>query len=143
YPASWGSVAAPAGGVKASGLGHRHGIEGIHQFMHTHTIAEQRLHPIAPSARLDQERFAALMTGSLSVIRALRMRKPRKGCQCREPPSPSSERWSRSDTRSSRFASERDHCFGGDRACASVDAVEALLGHGHGRLGAESSVLDE
>ena len=74
YPASWGSVAAPAGGVKASGLGHRHGIEGIHQFMHTHTIAEQRLHPIAPSGRLDQERFAALMTGALSVMRALRMR---------------------------------------------------------------------
>src|SRR5699024_4988429 len=74
YPPSWGSVAAPAGGVKASGLGHRHGIEGIHQFMHTHTIAEQRLHPIAPSGGLDQERFAALMTGALSVMRALRMR---------------------------------------------------------------------
>ncbi|WP_253719821.1 succinic semialdehyde dehydrogenase [Brevibacterium renqingii] len=74
YPASWGSVAAPAGGVKASGLGHRHGIEGIHQFMHTHTIAEQRLHPLAPAGPLDQQRFASLMTGALSVMRALRMR---------------------------------------------------------------------
>src|SRR5699024_12172251 len=67
----------------------------------------------------------------------------RQGCQYREQLSSSSEKWSRSDTRSTAMASERDHCLGGDRACASVDAVEELLGHGHGRLGAESSVLDE
>ncbi|WP_210603674.1 succinic semialdehyde dehydrogenase [Brevibacterium oceani] len=74
YPASWGSVDAPAGGVKASGLGHRHGIDGIHQFMHTHTIAEQRLHPIAPTSVLDQKKFAGLMSGALSVMKALRMK---------------------------------------------------------------------
>jgi succinate-semialdehyde dehydrogenase/glutarate-semialdehyde dehydrogenase len=74
YPASWGSIDAPAGGVKASGLGHRHGVEGMYQFMHTHTISEQRLHPIAPSELLDQEAFTTLMTGALSVMRALRMR---------------------------------------------------------------------
>lgn len=74
YPASWGSVAAPAGGVKASGLGHRHGVEGIHQFTHTHTIAEQRLHPIAPSGLLDQENFASVMSGALSVMKALRLK---------------------------------------------------------------------
>ncbi|UVI35920.1 succinic semialdehyde dehydrogenase [Brevibacterium spongiae] len=74
YPASWGSIDAPAGGVKASGLGHRHGAEGLHQFTHTHTIAEQRLHPIAPAGQLDQAKFANAMTGALSVMRALRMK---------------------------------------------------------------------
>ncbi|WP_426936940.1 succinic semialdehyde dehydrogenase [Brevibacterium sp. LE-L] len=74
YPASWGSVDAPAGGVRASGLGHRHGAEGIHQFMHTHTIAEQRLHPIAPAGPVDQRTFAKAMTGALTAMRALRMK---------------------------------------------------------------------
>lgn len=74
YPASWGSIDAPAGGVKASGLGHRHGIEGILQFTHTHTIAEQRLHPIAPAGALDQKTFATVMSGALTVMRALRLK---------------------------------------------------------------------
>src|SRR5699024_6073025 len=65
YPASWGSVAAPAGGVKASGLGHRHAIEGIHQFMHTHTTDEPRPHPIAPPRGLEQERVPTLMAAGL------------------------------------------------------------------------------
>jgi len=35
-------VEAPLGGVKASGLGTRHGIEGLHQFCRTETIIEDR-----------------------------------------------------------------------------------------------------
>lgn len=74
YVATWGSVDAPAGGVKASGLGHRHGLEGLLQFVDTHSIAEQRLLPIAPQGPLDQARFAAVMTGALEVMRALRLK---------------------------------------------------------------------
>ena len=74
YPASWGSIDAPAGGVKASGMGHRHGPEGLYQFMHSHTIAEQRLHPIAPAGPLDQKTFAKAMSGALQVMRSLRMK---------------------------------------------------------------------
>ncbi|SDR96341.1 succinate-semialdehyde dehydrogenase / glutarate-semialdehyde dehydrogenase [Brevibacterium siliguriense] len=74
YPATWGSIDAPAGGVKASGLGHRHGPEGLYQFMYSHTIAEQRLHPIAPTGPLDQKTFAKAMTGALTAMRSLRMK---------------------------------------------------------------------
>ncbi len=74
YPASWGSIDAPAGGVKASGMGHRHGPEGLFQFMHSHTIAQQRLHPIAPAGPLDQAKFAKAMTAALQAMRSLRMK---------------------------------------------------------------------
>ncbi|MDN6124593.1 MAG: succinic semialdehyde dehydrogenase, partial [Brevibacterium sp.] len=63
-----------AGGVKASGMGHRHGVEGLYQFMHTHTIAEQNLVPIAPFGPLDQARFARTLTTAFDVMRALRMK---------------------------------------------------------------------
>ncbi|WP_448061902.1 succinic semialdehyde dehydrogenase [Cellulomonas hominis] len=42
YVAAWGSVAAPQGGRGASGLGHRHGPEGLWASTVTQTIAVQR-----------------------------------------------------------------------------------------------------
>ncbi|RBP67118.1 succinate-semialdehyde dehydrogenase/glutarate-semialdehyde dehydrogenase [Brevibacterium sanguinis] len=74
YVAAWGSVDAPSGGVKASGLGHRHGAEGLYQFTRARTIAEQRLVPIAPFGPLDQRGFARVMTSAFAVMRALRLR---------------------------------------------------------------------
>lgn len=74
YIAAWGSIDAPAGGVKASGLGHRHGVEGLFQFTDAHTIAEQHLVPIAPGGLLDQSRFARTLTSVFGVMRALRMK---------------------------------------------------------------------
>ncbi|RYV52185.1 succinic semialdehyde dehydrogenase [Pengzhenrongella frigida] len=42
YAAAWGSIAAPQGGRKSSGLGARHGAEGIAQVTDAQTIAVQR-----------------------------------------------------------------------------------------------------
>jgi succinate-semialdehyde dehydrogenase/glutarate-semialdehyde dehydrogenase len=42
YAAAWGSVAAPQGGRKASGLGARHGAEGLTQLTRAQTVAVQR-----------------------------------------------------------------------------------------------------
>jgi len=42
YGAAWGSVAAPQGGWKASGLGARHGAAGIAQVTRAQTVAVQR-----------------------------------------------------------------------------------------------------
>ena len=74
YVAAWGSIDAPAGGVKASGLGHRHGVEGLYQFMNTHSIAEQNLIPIAPFGPINQARFARTLTAAFDIMRALRMK---------------------------------------------------------------------
>ena len=42
YSATWGSAGAPMGGFKASGLGRRHGREGIEALTEAQTIAVQR-----------------------------------------------------------------------------------------------------
>jgi acyl-CoA reductase-like NAD-dependent aldehyde dehydrogenase len=42
YAAAWGSVDAPMGGIKDSGLGRRHGREGLLKYTQAWTIAEQR-----------------------------------------------------------------------------------------------------
>jgi succinate-semialdehyde dehydrogenase / glutarate-semialdehyde dehydrogenase len=43
YAAAWGSVDAPMGGMKASGLGRRHGVEGLLRVTEPQTIATQRM----------------------------------------------------------------------------------------------------
>ncbi|GHF48707.1 succinic semialdehyde dehydrogenase [Kitasatospora xanthocidica] len=74
YAAAYGSVASPMGGMGDSGLGRRHGAEGILRFTEAQTIATQRLMPIAPSFGLDDKQFAAVMTGGLRALKALRFK---------------------------------------------------------------------
>ncbi|WP_031062912.1 succinic semialdehyde dehydrogenase [Streptomyces sp. NRRL WC-3742] len=74
YAATYGSVGAPMGGMGDSGLGRRHGAEGILRFTEAQTIATQRVMPIAPSFGLDDEKFAAVMTSGLRALKALRFK---------------------------------------------------------------------
>ncbi len=74
YAAAYGSVAAPMGGMGDSGLGRRHGADGILRFTEAQTVATQRLMPIAPSFGLDDQQFAPVMTGGLRVLKALRFK---------------------------------------------------------------------
>ncbi len=69
YAATWGSLDAPMGGMKASGLGRRHGAEGITKYTEGQTVATQRLLPIAPFAGLGPRRWAGLMTTSVRWLR--------------------------------------------------------------------------
>ncbi|MFF3113109.1 succinic semialdehyde dehydrogenase [Kitasatospora sp. NPDC057904] len=74
YAAAYGSVGSPMGGMGDSGLGRRHGAEGILRFTEAQTIATQRLLPLAPSLGLDDRQFAAVFTGGLRVLKALRLK---------------------------------------------------------------------
>ncbi|GAA2841987.1 succinic semialdehyde dehydrogenase [Kitasatospora sp. CM 4170] len=74
YAAAYGSVSAPMGGMGESGLGRRHGAEGILRYTEAQTIASQRLIPIAPAFGLDDRQFAAVFTGGLRVLKALRFK---------------------------------------------------------------------
>lgn len=71
YAAAWGSVDAPIGGMKASGIGRRHGAEGLLSFTSAQTVAEQRLLPLAPTARVGAAAYARIVTGALRLIRRL------------------------------------------------------------------------
>jgi succinate-semialdehyde dehydrogenase/glutarate-semialdehyde dehydrogenase len=69
YAAAWASVDAPMGGMKASGLGRRHGAEGIKKYTEAQTIAIQKLVPIAPPPMVGQKLWGKLMTWSLRLLR--------------------------------------------------------------------------
>ncbi|MFF0623098.1 succinic semialdehyde dehydrogenase [Streptomyces sp. NPDC004296] len=74
YAAGYGSVQSPMGGMGDSGLGRRHGSEGILKYTEAQTVAQQRLMPLAPSFGMDDEKYAAFMTRSLRAMKAFRLR---------------------------------------------------------------------
>ncbi|WP_135304445.1 succinic semialdehyde dehydrogenase [Haloarcula amylovorans] len=69
YLGMWASTDAPMGGVGDSGIGRRHGREGIQKYTESQTVATQRLHPLVP-ANLLPNRLAA--RGASLSVRALR-----------------------------------------------------------------------
>lgn len=71
YAAAWGSVDAPMGGMNASGLGRRHGAEGILRYTQSQTVATQRLHAAHRPRRMSDERFDALTATALKLMRRI------------------------------------------------------------------------
>jgi succinate-semialdehyde dehydrogenase/glutarate-semialdehyde dehydrogenase len=71
YIAAWGSVDAPMGGMKDSGLGRRHGVIGITKYTEAQTIAVQRLMPIAPPPMIGSRLWARGMTLGVKILRHL------------------------------------------------------------------------
>jgi succinate-semialdehyde dehydrogenase/glutarate-semialdehyde dehydrogenase len=71
YGATFGSIAAPMGGMKASGLGRRQGPEGLLRFVEPQAIGTQTMIPIAPSLGLSSKAFATGVTGVLRVLKTL------------------------------------------------------------------------
>ncbi|MFI1257172.1 succinic semialdehyde dehydrogenase [Streptomyces netropsis] len=74
YAAAYGSAQSPMGGMGDSGLGRRHGSEGILKYTEAQTVAQQRIMPLAPAFGLDDEKYAALMSSGLRAMKALRLR---------------------------------------------------------------------
>jgi succinate-semialdehyde dehydrogenase/glutarate-semialdehyde dehydrogenase len=71
YTAAWGSVASPMGGMKQSGVGRRHGSEGILKYTESQNVTAQHLLPIAPPFGMGQETYVRAMTGALRALKAL------------------------------------------------------------------------
>jgi succinate-semialdehyde dehydrogenase/glutarate-semialdehyde dehydrogenase len=69
FSASWGSVDAPMGGMKASGIGRRHGAEGILKYTESQTVAVQSVIPFGPFGILSPKRYATLMTNILVMMK--------------------------------------------------------------------------
>ena len=69
--ATWGSVDAPMGGMKDSGLGRRHGAAGILKYTESQTVSVQRLMPIAPRPWSVPSCGRTAMTQSLRLLRRL------------------------------------------------------------------------
>jgi succinate-semialdehyde dehydrogenase/glutarate-semialdehyde dehydrogenase len=73
FIATWGSVAAPMGGHKDSGLGRRHGAEGLLRFTESQTVAVQRGMGFGPVYGVGGERMATAFTAALKLARTTRL----------------------------------------------------------------------
>jgi succinate-semialdehyde dehydrogenase/glutarate-semialdehyde dehydrogenase len=67
FSASWASHGAPMGGMKTSGMGRRHGREGILKYTESQTVATQRLHGIAPVGSQSNRNFARMLNRLLAI----------------------------------------------------------------------------
>ncbi|WP_405743881.1 succinic semialdehyde dehydrogenase [Streptomyces sp. NBC_01525] len=72
YAAGYGSVRSPMGGMGDSGLGRRHGSEGVLKYTEAQTIAQQRVMPLGPTFGLTDEKYADLMTRYFRAMKAFR-----------------------------------------------------------------------
>ena len=70
YGGAWGATAAPMGGRKDSGLGRRHGRDGIHKYTEPQTVAVQRLVPFGPPDGVPFDRWAAGFTAAMRLMKA-------------------------------------------------------------------------
>ncbi|AEN06147.1 succinic semialdehyde dehydrogenase [Halolamina sp.] len=67
YAATWASVDAPMGGMGDSGIGRRHGDEGLLKYTESKTVAVQRGVRIGPG-RLPVRLWARVMTGAVKLL---------------------------------------------------------------------------
>lgn len=71
YGATFGSLAAPMGGMRESGMGRRQGAEGIHRYTEAQSVGTQRVVPIAPLFGMSEKSNAKALTIGLKVLKKL------------------------------------------------------------------------
>ncbi|MEU3524743.1 succinic semialdehyde dehydrogenase [Streptomyces sp. NPDC038707] len=74
FAAAWGSIDAPMGGMGDSGLGRRHGADGILKYTEPQTIAHQRIQGFYPPSGISPESWAGLLTRALKALKAAGVR---------------------------------------------------------------------
>ncbi|MBI1350570.1 MAG: aldehyde dehydrogenase family protein [Actinomycetales bacterium] len=71
YGPSWGSTRAPMGGMGDSGLGRRHGDEGLLKYTESQTVAAQRILGFGPPFGWSDERWTETLATAFSVMKRL------------------------------------------------------------------------
>lgn len=74
YAAAWGSVGAPMGGMKVSGLSRRHGHEGITKYTEAQNVTAQHLLGFAAPFGLSDERWVRTLTLALGAMKRFGIR---------------------------------------------------------------------
>ncbi len=74
YASAYGSYAAPMGGMKNSGVGRRHGAEGLLKYTEAQTVASQHWLGFEPVMGMPYEKYAALLSRGLKTMKRLRLR---------------------------------------------------------------------
>ncbi|PSK92957.1 aldehyde dehydrogenase (NAD+)/succinate-semialdehyde dehydrogenase/glutarate-semialdehyde dehydrogenase [Murinocardiopsis flavida] len=74
YGAAWASYGAPMGGMKRSGLGRRHGHEGLLRYTEAQTIASQHFVGLAGPPGTSGQMLAKAMTTGARLMKRFRIR---------------------------------------------------------------------
>ena len=69
YAAAWASVGAPMGGMRSSGLGRRHGAEGVRKYTEAQNVTVQRLVGFGAPFGLGGERWSRTLTVALKAMK--------------------------------------------------------------------------
>jgi len=69
FGATFGSIDAPMGGMRHSGVGRRQGAEGIHRYTEPQAVAVQRGFPVSGPSFMKPETYAKVLTVGLKVLR--------------------------------------------------------------------------
>ncbi len=70
YAAAWAAMGAPMGGMKDSGLGRRHGVDGIRRFTEPQNVTVQRF----PMNGSSTDGYVRVVTAALRLMKAARLR---------------------------------------------------------------------
>jgi succinate-semialdehyde dehydrogenase/glutarate-semialdehyde dehydrogenase len=74
YAAAYASYDSPMGGMKDSGVGRRHGSEGLLKYTEAQTVASQHWIGFEPVMGMSYEKYAALLSRGLMTMKRLRLR---------------------------------------------------------------------
>jgi succinate-semialdehyde dehydrogenase/glutarate-semialdehyde dehydrogenase len=74
YASAYASYDSPMGGMKDSGLGRRHGAEGLLKYTEPQTVASQHWIGLEPVLGMPYEKYAELLSRSLKTMKRLRLR---------------------------------------------------------------------
>jgi succinate-semialdehyde dehydrogenase/glutarate-semialdehyde dehydrogenase len=69
YAAAWASVDAPMGGMGDSGIGRRHGEEGLARFTEAQTVATQRFVPFARPEGVPRRLWAGFLDANVRLLK--------------------------------------------------------------------------
>ncbi|WP_436493579.1 succinic semialdehyde dehydrogenase [Actinokineospora sp. HUAS TT18] len=74
HAAAYASIDAPMGGMGRSGLGRRHGVEGLLKYTESQNLSVQRIQVIPPPKGIPYGRYTSIMARSLRLLRKLGVR---------------------------------------------------------------------
>ena len=71
YALAFGSTAAPMGGMKASGIGRRHGADGILKYTESQTVSTARVLNLDPPLGISQTLWQKALTPMIQAVQKL------------------------------------------------------------------------
>ncbi|TNY38745.1 succinic semialdehyde dehydrogenase [Thermomonospora catenispora] len=74
YGAAFASYDAPMGGMKQSGVGRRHGAEGLLKYTEVQTVASQHFMDLEPPPSIGYARYADALASAIKLMKRLRIR---------------------------------------------------------------------